>query len=60
MALITGSSHLHLAVTEKKMFGKGMFGAYENALVPEAKFIVKADKRARIDNNWFKMNLIAH
>ena len=28
------------------MFGKGMFGAYENALVPEAKFIVEADKRA--------------
>ena len=55
MALITGSSHLHLAVTEKKMFGKGMFGAYENALVPEAKFIVEGGQTSTGSiTNWFK------
>ena len=60
MALITGSSHLHLAVTEKKMFGKGMFGAYENALVPEAKFIVEGGQTSTGSiTNWFKKNLIA-
>ena len=55
MALITGSSHLHLAVTEKSMFGKGMFGAYENALVPEAKFIVEGGQTSTGSiTNWFK------
>ena len=55
MALITGSSHLHLAVTEKKMYGKGMFGAYEGALVPEAKFIVEGGQTSTGSiTNWFK------
>ena len=51
MALITGSSHLYLAVTEKRHVWKGMFDAYENALIIEAKFIVEGGQAGlRIDN----------
>ncbi|MBA2768269.1 MAG: xylulose kinase [Sporichthyaceae bacterium] len=33
-ALITGSSHLHLAQTETPSYAPGMFGAYTDAVVP--------------------------
>ena len=58
MALITGSSHLHLAVTDKEMFGQGMFGSYENALnISGAKFIVEGGQTSTGSiTNWFKEN----
>ena len=54
MALITGSSHLHLAVTEKSiLFEKGMFEAHERVM-PEAKFIVGGQTSTGSITNWFK------
>ena len=34
LALITGSSHLHLGVTAEELHGRGIWGTYEGALVP--------------------------
>lgn len=34
MALITGSSHLHLSLSEQEINYKGIFGAFPNAIIP--------------------------
>eukprot|EP00854_Cymbomonas_tetramitiformis_P011448 gene11448-13531_t len=34
LALLTGSSHLHLGVSREAMHGKGMFGSYADCLLP--------------------------
>ncbi|EFN54952.1 hypothetical protein CHLNCDRAFT_134711 [Chlorella variabilis] len=34
LALLTGSSHLHLGVTDQVFHGKGMWGVYPDALLP--------------------------
>lgn len=34
LALLTGSSHLHLGVTDRVFHGKGMWGVYPDAILP--------------------------
>eukprot|EP00958_Prasinococcus_capsulatus_P007882 scaffold735_cov376-Prasinococcus_capsulatus_cf.AAC.24 len=35
MALLTGSSHLHLGVVSNNIHGKGMWGTYQSAVLPQ-------------------------
>jgi ribulose kinase len=35
LALITGSSHLHLGVSDKPLHGKGIWGMYPDAVIPD-------------------------
>lgn len=34
MAMLTGSSHLHIGMAGAPLCGRGMFGSYEGALLP--------------------------
>ena len=56
LALITGSSHLHLGVTAAALEGPGMFGAYApGALVPGPLRVVEGGQTSTGSVvNWFK------
>ena len=55
LALITGSSHLHLGVAEEEFHAKGIFGTYRNALVESAPFVVEGGQTSTGSVvNWFK------
>lgn len=54
MALITGSSHLLLGLTEKKFHAKGMFGAYPHGLVPNLNVIEGSQISTGSILKWFR------
>lgn len=55
MALITGSSHLHLGVTDEEFHAAGMFGTYRAALVESAPFVVEGGQTSTGSVvRWFK------
>lgn len=54
MALITGSSHLLLGLTEKKFHAKGMFGTYPHGLVPHLNVIEGSQISTGSILKWFK------
>ena len=35
MALLTGSSHLHLGVVRENIYGKGVWGTYQSAVLSQ-------------------------
>ena len=39
IAMITGTSHLHLGLTDKEMHAQGMWGSYPDAVVPGLQLI---------------------
>jgi ribulose kinase len=54
MALITGSSHLHLGLSETMVHRKGMFGAYRNAVYPGLNLIEGGQTSTGSVVAWFK------
>lgn len=55
MALITGSSHLHLGVTGKEFHAQGVFGTYREALVESAPFVIEGGQTSTGSVvRWFK------
>lgn len=56
MALITGSSHLHLGLTSKEIHTKGMFGAYPDAVVPGLYMVEGGQISTGSIVNWFQKN----
>ena len=54
MALITGSSHLHLGLTEAMVHRKGMFGAYRNAVYPGLNLVEGGQTSTGSVVAWFK------
>jgi len=55
MALITGSSHLHLGVTDRGFHAPGVFGTYRDALVDGAPFVVEGGQTSTGSVvRWFK------
>lgn len=56
MALITGSSHLHLGLSEKEIHAPGMFGSYPDAIVPGLSLVEGGQISTGSIINWFKCN----
>jgi ribulokinase len=57
MALVTGSSHLQLAVTETAVHGRGMWGAYADVLRPDS-FVVEGGQTSTGSAiAWFRRHL---
>ncbi len=54
MALITGSSHLHLGLTDAMAHRKGMFGAYRNAVYPGLNLVEGGQTSTGSVVAWFK------
>lgn len=54
LALITGSSHLHLGVTERQDTGRGVFGTYADALLPGVNVVEGGQTSTGSVAAWFK------
>jgi len=55
LALITGSSHLHLGVASSEFHAPGIFGTYKDALVPTAPYVVEGGQTSTGSVvKWFK------
>ena len=60
MALITGSSHLHVALIDREMHSKGMWGTYPDAIVP-GKFMIEGGQTSTGSIvNWIKNQLCGY
>ncbi|WP_066644383.1 FGGY-family carbohydrate kinase [Christensenella timonensis] len=56
IAMITGTSHLHLGLTEKEMHSKGMWGSYPDAVIRGLHLIEGGQTSTGAIVNWFKTN----
>ena len=54
LAFITGSSHLHLGLSPKPFHGKGIWGTYENALIPGLHVVEGGQTSTGSVINWYK------
>lgn len=54
MALITGSSHLHLGCTDKSFHGNGVWGTYNDAVIPGVNIIEGGQTSTGSILAWFK------
>ena len=54
MALLTGSSHLQLGLVGQAVHGRGIFGTYEDALIPGSHVIEGGQTSTGSIINWFK------
>ena len=54
LAFITGSSHLHLGLSAKPFHGKGIWGTYEDALLPGLHAVEGGQTSTGSVVNWFK------
>ena len=57
MALITGSSHLHVVQTEREVHGQGMWGGYPDAIVPGLFMMEGGQTSTGSIINWIKNQL---
>ncbi len=55
-AMVTGSSHLYLILTDKTMHAKGMFGSYPNAVIKGLNMIEAGQTSTGSIINWHKKN----
>jgi ribulose kinase len=60
MALITGSSHLHLGLTDVEIHQKGIFGGYPDAIVPGLYMVEGGQISTGSIVNWYKENLAGY
>jgi FGGY-family pentulose kinase len=56
VALITGSSHLHLGLCENEMHKPGMWGSYPDAVIPGLQLVEGGQTSTGSIVNWFKNN----
>eukprot|EP00873_Tetraselmis_striata_P028095 jgi/Tetstr1/448359/TSEL_035641.t2 len=54
LALLTGSSHLHLGMTSKTFHGKGIWGTYQDALVKGLNIVEGGQTSTGSVVNWFR------
>ncbi len=60
MALITGSSHLHVALIDREMHSKGMWGTYPDAII-HGKFMLEGGQTSTGSIvNWIKNQLCGY
>ncbi|MAW82443.1 MAG: carbohydrate kinase [Parvularcula sp.] len=57
LALVTGSSHLHLGVTDKPLYAKGMWGAYSDVLRRGSSVVEGGQTSTGSVINWFRRTL---
>ena len=58
MALITGSSHLHLGITHKPVHGSGHWGTYMSSVYPNKPVIEGGQTSTGSIVNWLKRNFL--
>jgi FGGY-family pentulose kinase len=56
VALITGSSHLVLGLTDKALHAKGVFGSFPNAIVPGLQMVEGGQISTGSIIKWFRTN----
>ncbi|MEW9672115.1 ribulokinase [Ammoniphilus sp. 3BR4] len=56
LALITGSSHLVLGLTEQSIHAKGVFGSFPDAIVPGLRMVEGGQISTGSIINWFRTN----
>ncbi len=56
MAFITGSSHLHMGISAHQFHGKGIFGAYTDAIVPNTYLVEGGQISTGSVVRWFVEN----
>ena len=54
LALITGSSHLQLGVSDKPLHGKGIWGTYPDAVIPDLHIVEGGQTSTGSIVNWLK------
>ena len=54
MALLTGSSHLHLGLTDRKFHGAGIWGTYTDALLPGLSIVEGGQTSTGSVAAWFR------
>ncbi len=57
LALVTGSSHLHLGVSQSSLSAYGMWGAYRDVLRPGASVVEGGQTSSGSVINWFRRTL---
>lgn len=60
MALITGSSHLHVALIDEEMHSKGMWGTYPDAIIDGKHMIEGGQTSTGSIVNWIKTQLCGY
>lgn len=58
MALLTGSSHLHLGMTDRIFQGQGVWGTYADALIPGVNIVEGGQTSTGSVIAWFKRTLV--
>lgn len=58
LALITGSSQLHIAITEKELHAPGMFGTFPNAMVDGSEVAEAGQISTGCVLKWFRDNFV--
>lgn len=59
IAMITGTSHLHLGLIEQEIHSPGMWGSYPDAILPGLQLIEGGQTSTGAIVNWFKKNFCA-
>ncbi|KAI3438241.1 hypothetical protein D9Q98_000678 [Chlorella vulgaris] len=54
LALLTGSSHLHLGVTDELFHGSGMWGVYPDAILPGVHMVEGGQTSTGSVINWYR------
>ncbi|MDV3426801.1 MAG: xylulose kinase [Bacillota bacterium] len=60
IALITGSSHLHVGLSSKEIHAPGIFGAYPDAIIPGLSMVEGGQISTGSIINWFKTNFCGY
>jgi ribulokinase len=58
LALITGSSQLHIAITDKELHAPGLFGTFPSAIIEGAEVIEAGQISTGCILKWFRDNLV--
>ena len=58
IALITGSSHLHIGITDREIHARGLFGSFPDALLPGLQVIEAGQISTGSVVRWFTSNFV--
>lgn len=59
LALITGSSQLHIGITDKELHAKGIFGTFPEAVIPGAEVVEAGQISTGSIIKWFISNFLS-
>ena len=58
LALITGSSHLHIGITDREIHARGLFGSYPDAILPGLQVIEAGQISTGSVVHWFTSGFV--